>query len=294
MNDARPTDPDTINATESGARPFKACIVIPVYNHGPQLRPILGTLTTFGLPLILVNDGSNAETSAILERAAEQAGVHLVRRTCNGGKGAAMIAGFHAAHDAGYSHALQVDADGQHDMDDIPRFLAAARAHPAKMITGRSVFDQSVPKVRSYGRWLTHICVWIECLSTDIKDTMCGFRVYPLKPTLEVIKSRFIGKRMDFDMDIAVRLFWKGVLPENIDTQVRYHHDGVSHFRMFRDNACITWMHTRLMVGMLFRAPGLLMRHAGPPKEDHWSEREERGSFFGLRFILLLYRVGGR
>ena len=159
-------------------------------------------------------------------------------------------------------HALQIDADGQHDVADVPRFLAAARAAPEAMICGRPVYDDSVPRARLYGRYLTHAFVWLETLSFQIQDSMCGFRLYPLGETCAEIARAPFPSRMDFDTEAAVRLFWRGVPVHNLPTRVIYPENGLSHFRMLRDNVRITAMHARLVLGMLPRAPRLIWRAA--------------------------------
>jgi glycosyltransferase involved in cell wall biosynthesis len=238
---------------------FQPCLIVPVYNHGATAGACVDALSTHGLPIYLVDDGSEATTAAELDRiAAHQPLVRLLRRPLNGGKGAAVLDGFRAAGRDGMSHALQVDADGQHALDDVGRFLAASRAAPDKIICGVPQYDESVPKGRLYGRYATHVWVWIETLSFDIQDSMCGFRVYPLASTLALIDRVRIGTRMDFDIEIIVRLYWRGLRLINLPTRVIYPADGISHFRLLRDNLAISWLHTRLAFGMLLRLPWLL------------------------------------
>jgi len=240
---------------------FKPCIVVPVYNHQHAIGAVLAGLLRHGVPCMLVDDGSSAACAAVLDALArEHAGVVLVRLPHNQGKGAAVLAGFRRAAELGYTHVLQIDADGQHDTADIPTFLALAAAHPAAIICGHPVYDESVPKARLYGRYATHIWVWINTLSLDIKDSMCGFRVYPVAPVNALAARRSIGVRMNFDTDILVRLFWDGLQVINLPTRVSYPSDGVSHFRVWRDNVLISWMHTQLFFGMLPRIPRLLAR----------------------------------
>ena len=214
-----------------------------------------------GLPVMVVDDGSDAETQAVLDAmVAENADITLLRLPQNQGKGAALVAGLLAAREAGYTHALQIDADGQHDTADAPRFIAESRAHPRAMVCGRAVYDDSVPKARLYGRYLTHVCVWVETLSLAIDDSMCGYRLYPLDETCAEIARKPLPARMDFDTEIAVRLVWRGVPVRNVPTRVIYPEDGLSHFHMLHDNVRITAMHTRLLLGMLPRSPRLLWR----------------------------------
>ncbi len=246
---------------------MKLCAVVPVYNHGAAVGAVLAGLRSFGLQCLLVDDGSEPGCARILDdlAAREPASCKLIRLTKNGGKGAAMIAGMHAAGQAGYSHILQVDADGQHDLTDVPRFIELARAHPDHVITGYPIFDTSVPAARYYGRYATHVWVWINTLSLQIRDAMCGFRVYPLESTLALIDGTPIGQRMEFDIEILVRLSWRGVTVTGLPTRVRYPLDGVSHFHIGRDNLLITWMHTRLFFGMLGRLPMLVARRLVRP-----------------------------
>jgi glycosyltransferase involved in cell wall biosynthesis len=240
---------------------FKPCVVIPVYNHEHAIGAVVQAVLAHGAPCILVDDGSSAECARVLDAIAQQnEAVSLVRHAKNQGKGGAVLTGFHHAAAAGYTHALQIDADGQHCTADIPRFLQEAADHPHAVIVGYPVYDESVPAVRFYARYLTHVWVWINTLSLQIKDSMCGFRVYPLPPVLSLAQRTRIGTHMNFDTDVLVRLCWDGLEMINVPTKVGYPADGVSHFRLWRDNLLITRMHTTLFFGMLLRLPQILLR----------------------------------
>lgn len=243
----------------------KPCLVVPVYDHGGAIETTLTQLRPHDLHCFLVDDGSHAECAAVLDRlAAEQSDwITLVRLHPNQGKGAAVMAGFAAAQNAGYTHGLQVDADGQHDAAAIPALLSLSRQHPDALITGVPEYDASVPRSRLYGRYVTHVWVWINTLSTRIRDSMLGFRVYPLGPALTVWQHETVGRRMDFDTEIMVRMFWRGIDVLSVPTRVTYPLDGVSHFDMLRDNLRISRMHARLFVGMLWRLPALLAARLG-------------------------------
>jgi glycosyltransferase involved in cell wall biosynthesis len=236
--------------------------VIPVYNHPLTIGAMVEAVRAHGLRCILVDDGSEPGCAAVLDALAyEQAhDVTLVRLPRNQGKGGAMMAGLREALRQGCTHALQIDADGQHDAADIPRLLAVARARPEAVVTGVPVYDASVPRGRLAARYLTHVWVWINTLSTQIRDSMCGFRVYPLAPVVALIDATAIGRRMDFDPEVLVRLHWRGVPVLGVPTRVHYPRDGVSHFRLWRDNVLISRMHAVLFVGMLWRSPLLLWR----------------------------------
>ncbi len=236
--------------------------VIPVYDHEHAIGAVLAAVRGHGLHCILVDDGSSPACAAVLQElaAADPQGTTLLVHARNQGKGGAVMTGLRHAAAAGYTHALQIDADGQHDSADIPRFLAASLAAPQAVINGKPIYDESVPKGRLYARYLTHVWVWINTLSLEIADSMCGFRLYPLTPTLQLMDSATIGRRMDFDTEILVRLYWRGLRVHNLGTRVRYPADGVSHFQVWLDNVLISRMHARLFFGMLLRAPLLLGR----------------------------------
>lgn len=235
-------------------------VVVPVYDHEHAIGTVVAGIRAAGLPCLLVDDGSHEGCAAVLRRLAGQSGVDLLRLACNQGKGGAMLAGFAEAARRGYSHVLQIDADGQHDTDELERFVALSKARPEAVVCGIPAYDATVPKIRLYGRYGTHVWVWINTLSLHLRDSMCGFRVYPLPPVLQVMAAEPIGRRMDFDTEILVRLYWRDVDVQHLATPVTYPRDGVSHFDVWRDNLRITGMHARLFVGMLRRAPRLLRR----------------------------------
>ncbi|WP_339515926.1 glycosyltransferase family 2 protein [Pseudomonas sp. RL_15y_Pfl2_60] len=236
------------------------CAVIPVFNHERALVHVVAALHKAKLPCILVNDASSPACTAVIEALATQADCYAVHLLQNQGKGGAVMAGLREAQLLGFTHALQVDADGQHNLDDLDAFLACSRLHPQALVCGYPVYDASVPKSRLYARYLTHVWVWINSLSLQIRDSMCGFRVYPLASTLELINRVKLGKRMDFDSEILVRLAWQNQPMQWLPTRVQYPLDGVSHFRLVHDNLLISKMHAKLFFAMLLRAPLIIWR----------------------------------
>ena len=240
------------------------CIVIPVYNHHESMHAVTRQLKGYELPCIIVDDGSNETCKLALEAiAANEPWITLHQLPLNRGKGAAVCAGFKLAFQLGYSHALQIDADGQHDISDIPKFIAAAKKQPHAIITGARIAD-GISAARHYGRKLTDGLVWLQTLSLKIKDSMCGYRLYPLESTMQFLDKYHVGQRMDFDTDILVRLYWRNIEVEQITTKVIYREGIPSHFDMLRDNIRITRMHTLLILGMLIRLPILIKRNIAP------------------------------
>lgn len=235
------------------------CAVIPSFNHSAKLAQISSAILAKGLAVIIIDDASTEKHSKVLQKISEaNDDIHLVTHHQNQGKGGAVITGLLTAQKLGYSHALQVDADGQHDLNNISLLLDLSAKYPSALISGQPVYDDSIPKGRLWGRSITHFWVHIETLSLQVKDTMCGFRVYPLAATCQLIKQMSLGKRMDFDIEVMVRLFWRNIDIKFIPTKVDYPEDGQSHFRALHDNVLISWLHTRLVLGMLVRLPYLL------------------------------------
>jgi predicted LPLAT superfamily acyltransferase len=273
---------------------FRPCFILPVYDPGPALVRTVAALAGYGLPLYLADDGSGPDTRRELARlAAEQPLIRLLALDRNRGKGAAVMAALRRAGRDGFSHALQVDADGQHDAGAAAEFLALGRAHPDAVVTGAPRFDRSVPPARRYWRYANHLWVWINTLSLDIQDSLCGFRLYPLAPTLALMDRVAIPRRMAFDTEIIIRLHWAGVPVLNVPVAVTYPRDGVSHFRPWRDTLGIVWMHHRLFFGMVPRAPRLLARRRSERRP--WFRIRERGTVLGFRFMAgLLGLLGAR
>ena len=241
---------------------FNPCAVIPVYDHQEMVATVLESVLAQALPCIVVDDGSSVPCAAVLAGLASAAPerITLLRHQDNCGKGAAVLTAVRHAAEAGYSHALQIDADGQHCSADIGRFLREAENHPHALITGRPRYDDSAPRLRRWARRLTQAWVSINTLSRQIEDAMCGFRVYPLAPLIELDRRRKLGARMNFDIEVLVRLYWAGIEIINLETAVSYPRQGVSHFRLCLDNLLITRLHARLFFGMLIRLPTLLAR----------------------------------
>ncbi|HVI89003.1 MAG TPA: glycosyltransferase [Dongiaceae bacterium] len=289
---------------------IRICAVIPSHNHWRATAAVIAGCRAQDLPVFLIDDGSSEPARSALAAlgAGDLGGGKFYRCTENLGKGGAVLQGFQLAMAAGFTHVLQIDADGQHDIAALPRLLEAARAQPEALVTGVPVYDASIPTGRAIGRWITHVWVWVETLSFQIRDSMCGFRVYPLAAVARLlVDGEQIGRRMDFDTDIMVRLFWRGCPVVNVPVAVTYPTDNISNFDLWRDNCRISLMHTRLVFTLLWRLlrgwqGGLKGRSDGEPRRSdgqgraarHWAWIGERGTILGLRFCLASYRLLGR
>jgi len=249
----------------------RQAVVIPSYNTGEKVYETVRAARAQWAPVWVVVDGSTDGTAEGLRRLAEgDAQLHVIVLPRNQGKGAAVLAGLQAARDAGCTHALTMDSDGQHPAALIPQFMAMSAQHPEAMVLGKPVFDASAPLLRVRGRRISNGWTDLETLGAGIGDSLYGFRVYPIEELMAVMRRQAWMRRFDFDTEAVVRLAWRGVAPINLPAPVKYltpEEGGVSHFRYGRDNVLLTWMHTRLMLEFLCRLPVLAWRRmkGAPP-----------------------------
>jgi glycosyltransferase involved in cell wall biosynthesis len=235
-----------VTSGEESSAEFRCCVLVPTYDNPMTVRDVVEEARTYLPDVVVVDDGSGPKGRAACEDLAEEGLAIVEHRAVNGGKGAAVKTGFEVARRHGFTHVLQIDADGQHDLTAATRFLDRARNNPKAFIIGYPEYDDSVPAVRRVARKFTKFWVDLECGRGVIEDTMIGFRVYPLA-AVEHLKVP--GNRMDFDIEIAVKLAWAGVQVINEPVPVRYlaeEEGGVSHFQHFWDNARFSWLHSKL------------------------------------------------
>ncbi|MGA9025525.1 MAG: glycosyltransferase family 2 protein [Steroidobacteraceae bacterium] len=239
-------------------------VLIPSYNPGSKLLGTVRDALSQWNPVWVVVDGSTDGSDRTLTAlAANEPGLHVIVNAENRGKGAAVLDGLRAALAQGYTHALTMDADGQHPAERIPEFMRASAAQPGAMVLGLPVFDGSAPNIRVQGRKISNWWANLFTLWAGIGDSLFGFRVYPIDALVEVMRGQPWMRHFDFDAEAAVRLCWQGVLPANLPAAVRYfrpEEGGVSHFNYVRDNILLTWMYVRLFAGFLPRLPLLAKR----------------------------------
>ncbi|MDH5565292.1 MAG: glycosyltransferase family 2 protein [Myxococcales bacterium] len=234
------------------------CLLIPIFEHKDEIGGVARELERFELACLVIDDGSGPETRAVLralERAYPWLSVH--RRERNGGRGAALKTGYRLAAQRGFSHAIQLDADGQHDAADVPRFLDAIASDPDALVLGVPRFDATAPRSRLVGRQLSRAMVWLATLSFDVVDPLCGFRGIPLASAVALLDAVRTGDHMEFDPELVIHLQRRGVAIRSVPTRVIYRSEGLSHFDMLRDNVRLSGVYARALLG----APGLLAAH---------------------------------
>ena len=246
-------------------------VLIPSYNTGAKVFETVAAARAQWQPVWVVVDGSDdGSADGLRALARDDDGLRVEVLARNAGKGAAVLHGLALAHAAGYTHALTMDADGQHPAALIKSFMRLSMQRPDVMVLGRPVFDASAPLLRVRGRRVSNAWTNLETLGAGVGDSLYGFRVYPIEPLLQIMRRQRWMRRFDFDTEAVVRLAWRGVKPVNLDAPVKYlsaDEGGVSHFRYGRDNALLTWMHARLVFEFVLRLPVLVwkrLRRAPP------------------------------
>ena len=249
---------------------MKYGFVVPVYNHGSTLEEVVNNLNEYGFPIIVVDDGNDEKNKAFINQVAEKFdSVVVVTHKKNKGKGVAMKSGVKKAFEMGLTHIIQIDSDGQHDASRVKHFLEQSEKYPDAVICGYPEYDASAPKKRVNGRKIANAWIHIVTLSKCIQDALIGFRIYPVDSYMKIIRRPiYIDPRMGYDLDILVHLYWIGVPVINESVKVSYPKDGVSNFRLVRDNLHIAAAYTRLCLGMIVRFPKILIINARRRKNE--------------------------
>lgn len=234
-------------------------VLIPSYNTGPKVLEVVREALAHWQPVWVVVDGSNDGTERSLKDLAQtEKHLKVLVLKENAGKGAAVLHGLDAATKKGFTHALCMDADGQHPAAKIRDFMTLSQANAQAMVLGQPIFDSTAPLVRVYWRKMSNFWVHLETLFGGIGDSLFGFKLYPVEDLRRVMHGIRWARRYDFDPEVNVRLVWEGVRPVNLPCPVRYltkEQGGVSHFKYLRDNCLLFWMHTRLFFTFLTRLP---------------------------------------
>lgn len=238
--------------------------VIPVYNHGAALESVVKQLVQYNFPIIVIDDGNDEKNKAYInDIAARYPLITLLVHPKNKGKGEAMKTGVRKANEMGLTHILQIDSDGQHDAGQIPQFLELSKQNPKAVICGYPEYDASAPRHRVIGRKISNAWIHIVSFTTSkqVRDALIGFRIYPVAPYCKILRRHsIIDTHMGYDIDILVHLLWLNVPVISEVVKVSYPADGVSNFRLIRDNLHISLTYARLCIGMILRIPILIKR----------------------------------
>lgn len=237
-------------------------VLIPSFNPGDKVFETVAAARQVWNPVWVIVDGSTDGTQdQLIQLAATDPGLKVYLQPRNAGKGSTVLMGVKLALQQGFTHVLTMDSDGQHPAQCIRIFMSTSHKFPAAMILGAPVFGVDAPPLRVWGRKISNGWANIETLWAGVHDSLFGFRVYPLVPLERIMRRQLWMRRFDFDVEAVVRLCWRGVEPINLPAPVRYfrkEEGGISHFNYWRDNALLTWMHCRLLLGFTARLPSMI------------------------------------
>lgn len=226
---------------------FKPAILTPTFNNAATLAGILARLRPLSLPLFVINDGATDETALILQRVAHDwPEIRILTHSQNRGKAAALHTGFAAAAAAGFTHALTVDTDGQHDPEQAPLLLEMARANPRALVLGARPWNpEGCPPRSTMGRRVSNALLRWES-GARVSDSQTGYRVYPLA-LMRAIACR--TGRFSFETEVIARARWAGfqVMQTPIDSRYLPPETRVSHFKPFADSMRALLLHLLLL-----------------------------------------------
>jgi len=228
------------------------CVVIPTYNNERTLEKVIHDVLQITRHVIIVNDGSNDNTSEILHRFPS---VKTVSYSTNMGKGYALRLGFQKALQEGFTHAVTLDSDGQHFASDIELFLRKAEEFPDALIVGSRTLPQE--KLRRGSGFANRFSnFWFRFITgIDMPDTQSGFRLYPLA---SIGNIRFITRKYEFELEVLIRAAWRDIQLVSIPIRVFYpaREDRISHFRPFTDFVRISLLNTIcVIIAILYVKP---------------------------------------
>lgn len=263
-------------------RELRVLVVIPTHNNAGSIASVVRGALEHHRDVVVIDDGSTDRSGEL----AAQAGAHVVTHPVNRGKGAALDTALEHAAREGFSHILTIDADDQHDPDEIPRFLRAVREHPDAILAGCRDMTKA-PSTSQFARRNSNFWVWVET-GVWVGDTQCGYRVYPVFP---VRRLNLYPSRYEWEVEVLTRGLWSGIPVVDLPCRVYYPpaDERVSSYRKVVDTARVTWVNTALVVERILWPPHWLR----PTGARSWRDGH-RGGVWGWRLLELILRIVGR
>jgi glycosyltransferase involved in cell wall biosynthesis len=234
---------------ENEMKKWGVCVIIPTYNNERFLSAVVDAVLQYTSAIIVVNDGSTDGTNERLKR--YQSSITVVSYPKNRGKGYALRAGFDKAEALGFSYAITMDSDGQHEASDLPSFMEALKTHPEAMIIGsRCLTQENMPKKNTFANRFSNFWFTLQT-GRKLPDTQTGFRLYPLA---EMRGMRSFTSRYEAELELLVRSAWRNIPQIPAPIQVHYLPEGerVTHFRPGIDFLRISLLNTCFVFGAVF------------------------------------------
>ena len=237
----------------------KICAIIPTYNNGSTLAQVIDAVLERMPDVIVVNDGSTDNTENILKQ--YEGKIEIVDYIKNRGKGYALGRGFDRAEQSGYTHAITIDSDGQHDAGDIPLFLSAAGENPDTLLVGnRNLAQDNMPAKNTFANRFSNFWFTLQT-AYRLPDTQSGYRLYPLQ---KMKRMRPVTSRYEAELEILVRCAWRKIKIRSIPIHVFYapKNERVTHFRPGIDFARISLLNTVFVfLAVVYGYPSMGIRY---------------------------------
>ena len=232
-----------MNQTSGNNSQARFAIVIPVYNHGLTVARVAQKAMKWLLPVIVVDDGSTDDTPI---RVQSVQGIQLIRHPYNKGKGATLITGMTAAAKIA-DWAICLDADGQHDPEEIAAFVKAARLKPRGIVIGKRSGMKTAPWTSRFGRKFSNFWVWVSG-GPLLCDSQSGYRMYPLP---EILGLATRARRYQYEVEILALANWSGIPIREVSIHAAYDMDvpRISHFQPWAD----FWRNAATFSRLIFR-----------------------------------------
>lgn len=229
-----------------GVEENEVCAVIPTYQNAKTLLKVVTDVHRVVDTVIVVDDGSNDGTAALLDKATgNERPEKVLTHPKNCGKGAALKTGLTYARQQGFRYAVTVDADGQHRADDIPALLKAVEEEPDALAIGsRRLQHENMPAKSTFANRFSNFWFALQTLQR-LPDTQSGLRVYPLRCLHGL---RWMSARYEAELTLLVFSAWAGMklLPVPVSVYYPPRDQRVTHFRPGRDFTRISVLNTLL------------------------------------------------
>ncbi len=248
----------------------KICVIIATYNNEKTVLGVINEVLELNKNVLVVNDGSTDNTRQLLLGMSE---ITLIDYDLNRGKGHALLLAFRKAHQLGFTHAITIDSDGQHEPKNVADLNARLAEENANVLLmgARNMAQDGIPKKSSFGNKFSNFWYWVET-GIKLSDTQTGFRAYPLEP---ISKLKFYTTKFEFEIEVIVRLAWLGVEVKEVPVLVNYPENRVSHFRPFKDFTRISILNTVLFfMAAFYYAPKRLFFGIGEKSLKNRIKRE--------------------
>lgn len=233
----------------------RLCVVIPTYNNDGTLTNVIDDVLKYTTSVIVVNDGSTDRTAEILN--GYDGEITLVSYLVNRGKGFALKRGFSKAKELGYQGVITIDSDGQHYANDLERFVEMAEQYPGSLLIGQRTTEGEMPSKNSFANKFSNFWFTIQT-ARKLQDTQNGFRLYPLKAMRNMYPY---SSRYEAELELLVRLAWKGIPVRPVPVHVYYAPEGVrvTHFRPGKDFFRISLLNALFtFLAILYGYPSML------------------------------------